>query len=608
MKLQIFNSQFSILNFLVIGMTATVGTLHAQLITNIISPDRLITWEGNVGIPGGIPERTTVYTNVLSGTSMSEVQTRLNNCPSNQVVLLTAGDYTNSGGLSVPSFVTLRGTNAIMHFTGSGYGGGDTEVGMGIYFGTSMFGSRGGGGPGGVTYNISSGYTKDSTSIVLASAPGAVTGYLMTIDQLNDTNFVSLVGQYGTSTASGRDSGARAMGQTVEITGVSGSTVTFTPPLYYTLTSGLDPEAVVFNPQVKMAGVEGFTFKCYSNGLGMVVGIGSSKHIWVTGNEFDFADRDMMRVGSSFGFEITGNYFHDSYIHGSGSYDNPVMLFEKSSAGLVQNNRFKRLHTPVMLNSGASGNVIAYNFSENTYDTVATNVMMYDYNLNHRAHPSFNLFEGNMGDQFRGDRSWGTSSHMTLFRNYGTGASYIERPFNARGELFGGYWAHQALRCFSVDSGQNYYNLVGNIALARNTPSGGVTFLAVYPDSVTYNNHLYEFNFGQSDVGTSTYPSNDCFLTVTMEGNYSGASNAVIWTTNATYTNLSAIKTLYLPGGAVTNPTWFGNLSIPAFVPSNTNTATKLSIPAGYLDATGSNPPPAGDVASLPVYPPVLRP
>lgn len=590
------------------------ASLHAQLITNIIPADRIITWEGNVGIPGGIPTITNIYTNFSAGASVTDISNALVSARSvatsnNMLVIkLGDGDFTNATGMTSSDYVALRGngSNTIYHATG-GWGGGDTEGSMAFYFGTSMFGSRGGGAPGGVTYNVSSGYTKGSQSVVLASAPGDMAGYLMTIDQLNDTNFVSLQGQYGVSDSSGRDNGARAMSQTVEITNVIGSTVYFHPPLYYTLTNALDPEAVLWDPQRKWAGLEDMTIKCYSNGIVMVIGIGSSKYCWVKNVKLDFVDRDQARIGSSFRCEWRDSYSYDSFIHGSGNYDNPIMLFEKSSGILVENNRFKRLHTPIMLNSGASGNVIGYNFSENTYDTVATNVMMYDFNSNHRAHPSFNLFEGNMGDQFRGDRSWGTSSHTIFFRNYGTGASYIERPFNQRGALFGGYWAHQALRCFSIDSGQNYYSLVGNIALARNIPSGGVTFMAVYPDSVTYNDHLYEFNYGQSDVGTSAYPSNDCYLTVVMEGNYSGASNAVIWSTNATYTNLSAIKTLYLPGGAATNPTFFGNLAIPAFDPGDTNTANKISIPAGYLDAYGSNPPAVDGGSVLPVYVPVLR-
>src|SRR5436190_22554557 len=47
----------------------------------ILTPDRVVTWQGNVGIPGGIPNRTTIYTTIPAGSTGATIQNGLNSCP-----------------------------------------------------------------------------------------------------------------------------------------------------------------------------------------------------------------------------------------------------------------------------------------------------------------------------------------------------------------------------------------------------------------------------------------------------------------------------------------------------------------------------------------------
>ena len=35
-------------------------------LAQIVPPDRLTAWQGNVGVPGGIPVRTTIYRNLVT--------------------------------------------------------------------------------------------------------------------------------------------------------------------------------------------------------------------------------------------------------------------------------------------------------------------------------------------------------------------------------------------------------------------------------------------------------------------------------------------------------------------------------------------------------------
>ena len=125
----------------------------------IVPSDRLITWKP--GIPGGIPNRSSVYTTLAAGASLSSIQT---------------GTYQIPNTLIIPSYVTLRGvgTNTILNLTGGGAAAG---VCMGLNQGSGILYSV----P--PTVSITSGYTKGSTNLVLSSASGIAVGDLVSITQ-----------------------------------------------------------------------------------------------------------------------------------------------------------------------------------------------------------------------------------------------------------------------------------------------------------------------------------------------------------------------------------------------------------------------------------------
>src|SRR5271163_3355720 len=80
-----------------------------------------IPWQGITGVEGGIPSVTTIYQTLSPGATVSQINTALANCPSNQVVFLNAGTYNLSGQvlLNGKSGVVLRGagpTNTILIF------------------------------------------------------------------------------------------------------------------------------------------------------------------------------------------------------------------------------------------------------------------------------------------------------------------------------------------------------------------------------------------------------------------------------------------------------------------------------------------------------------
>ena len=83
---------------------------HAQ---TVIDASRRIDWS-NAGVPGGIPNRTTVCAILNPGATAAQINSAIANCPSGQVVFLNAGTYNLSAQLifNNKSNVTLRGAGA----------------------------------------------------------------------------------------------------------------------------------------------------------------------------------------------------------------------------------------------------------------------------------------------------------------------------------------------------------------------------------------------------------------------------------------------------------------------------------------------------------------
>src|SRR2546427_5700107 len=83
---------------------------HAQLWSGTIDPSRAVDWS-QAGIPGGIPNRTTICATLNPGATAAQINGAIAACPSEQVVFLNAGTYNLSSGIifNNKSNVTLRG-------------------------------------------------------------------------------------------------------------------------------------------------------------------------------------------------------------------------------------------------------------------------------------------------------------------------------------------------------------------------------------------------------------------------------------------------------------------------------------------------------------------
>src|SRR5205807_9206157 len=98
-------------------LSAAPLAIHAQQWSGIIDSGRAVDWS-NAGIPGGIPNRTSICATLNPGASADQINSAIAACPGGQVVYLSAGTYNLSSGIvfSAKSNVTLRGAGASLTF------------------------------------------------------------------------------------------------------------------------------------------------------------------------------------------------------------------------------------------------------------------------------------------------------------------------------------------------------------------------------------------------------------------------------------------------------------------------------------------------------------
>ncbi|MGB6387210.1 MAG: glycosyl hydrolase family 28-related protein [Terriglobales bacterium] len=545
---------------------------HAQLWSGILDPTRAIDWS-QVGV-GGIPPRTTACSTVNpngSNDMTAAINSALSACASGQAVLLASGTFRINGNINVPANVTLRGAGAnltILDAHGSGNGVINLGSGSPNYPGVSVTG----------------GATAGSTSITVSSASGISVGTYLMITELNDSSYVSIQGGEGNCTWCDGYGGTRARGQIVEVSSVSGTTIGFTPALYSAYSQ---TPLVASMTATKYAGVE--NLQVYANNTGYVASfmLNGCAYCWVKGVESNYTDGDFVEVHYGYRDEIRDSYFSNAYGHTPGTTDSDVFIVNETSATLVENNIVERGHISIMLNWGAAGNVISYNYTEGEFDSGSPNFVTGGIS-NHGAHPQFNLLEGNVINRLEPDEIWGSSSTSTAFRNWARGTTMACNPMTGRGTVncsgSNGWWTFQGSRAISIDHLSTSYNLVGNVAgsAAQNAliayGTQQTTHVAVLQfaanrsyDSVNYN---IAFGYGEaSDSGSgtgcdgSTNPpchSINAYNTVFMHGNYTYADGAINWASGVTHT---LPPSFYLSS---TPPWWPSSLAFPAIGPDVT--------------------------------------
>ncbi len=608
-----------------------VSAVFAQKARAVYSlpASRVVNWS-TAGVIGGIPTRSTIYKTLQASTygngstdASSAINSALSSCPAGEVVLLSSGTFEIANPIKVPSSVTLRGSgpqSTILNMTGKG---------MGILFGGNMppYGTS-------ATSNsvaISSGYTKGSSSIVLSgSLSGLAAGSLLWLSEKNDSSVpVTPYGGGGDCTwCDDGLGGTRNLGQTVRVTSVSGSTVGIDPPMNTTYSGSLSPLAImVTNSPTHDAGVESLQMYDNDSGLTSNFAFEGTYNCWIENVESNYSDADQVEIDYSTHDTVADSYLHDAFVHQSGTTDSELAMRYYSTANLVQNNVFRRLHNSVLVEWGASANVTAYNYFDGNFDSGSQNVTMYPIAF-HGSHPEYNLYEGNVATMVNDDCIWGSSSDETFFRNWIVGTTLICSPVNnTRGTIsctpvgtygssgVNAWWSSQANRPIDLGYLSTADNMAGNVVGSSQLLSlMKMTKMLTWSSGVSraYEGTAYGYSLGfggggagdsgtYSNCGTSGYPGSPwCsdntqpYTTGIIQGDYSYADGSTNWAfggyTDPNSSDHTLPSSMYLSA----KPAFFGSTAFPAIGPDVTggnDTSGHVNyIPAQVCYAEGKMP------------------
>jgi len=456
------------------GSTITGGTSGSAGGTSagMLFPDRMTDWThaGVVQPDGtrGIPSRTTVCATVDAAKygdgktdATAAIQSAIDTCPDNQVVMLPAGTYLLKSAIGIKHPIVLRGAGAPA-----------TKI---VESASINVSATPGTWPGQNTLHAVdwiAGYDQGTTTITVSDASGLHVGQPVVLDQLNDTavttaGYVPLVSTagnegnvgVGVNDCASRDGlnfctdgthpVPRALMQIAQVKAVSGKQVTLDAPVYATHLASLAPQVFYWDGgNLAYAGVENLAIDAqYKDGA---ISMTFCTDCWVKGVQIEHIARGAVSLFYDLHVEIRDSYFHMNQASAPENYGIEV---DDTSQSLFENNILDALAAGIIVSWSSSGNVISYNYSIN--DSPGSQVLSQTLS-NHSVHAFMNLWEGNTVPKFVSDVIWGSASHQTLFRNRISG--YM-KPSAASGSTLwsNGNWP------IGLEAWHRDFNIIGNV-------------------------------------------------------------------------------------------------------------------------------------------------
>ena len=239
----------------------------------IIPGNRTAPWQGNVGVPGGIPARTTIWKNIVTDLGADPtghvdaapiINVALASCPANQVVYMPAGTFKIATPISAvgKSNFTLRGAGqgrTILHITTNSvpiYTSGTRPLATVERLGSNYLGA-----------------TRGSNTITLSNTSNFEVGALFSIGPNVLPTWAHNLG--------GSPDTDRTMGGMYKVRSKTATTVTFDPPLPFDF-SGINPAAVAeLNVPIQGVGHESYTINLADSAAGWGLQISSAWGCWV---------------------------------------------------------------------------------------------------------------------------------------------------------------------------------------------------------------------------------------------------------------------------------------------------------------------------------------
>jgi hypothetical protein len=575
LRLGLITSEKSAVVSLVPAAVAWLG--FAPLAPAAILPaDRATAW--SPGIPGGVPDRTTICANVNASTygngsvdASAGIQAALDGCPVGQVVQLSAGTFTVNDFVLLSKGVTLRGAGratTLQKTNGAKPGQLNVADAQPILI---IGPNRWPWSNDSTARNLTADAANGAYSVTVANASGFASGQFVILDEDNYQTgaWKPLPNRNGSPTSvtiwatdrvvwqkhnpeDGADDpfpdaitwfmrSGRPVNELKEIASVSGNAITFTTPLHIGYRTSHTAQLTRYTPpnvHVKYAGIEDLRVIGGSDGA---IRFQTAAYSWVKGVEITVWLDNGVAIQDSFRCELRDSYIHDAAwpYPGGGGY--AIGVAGASSEILIENNIVLKANKMMVGLSSGAGSVVGYNYMDDGYIGNALDWHETGINGSHMVGSHHMLFEGNESFNYDSDNTHGSSIYHTVFRNHLIG---YRRSFpgmgNARaaGLMFGSYW----------------HSFVGNVLgdPARTTTANGWA----YEDPGTpwmEKDHIWRL--GYDPTHWEQAPDPDVRKTVIREGNFDYVTNQVRWDTAPQ----TIPPSLYLTG----KPAFFGSLPWP---------------------------------------------
>lgn len=505
-----------------------VGSMYA------LPPDRGTKWAP--GVTGGIPNYTTVTSTISagSGDQGSAIQSALTSAGAaaardgiGRVVMLGPGTFNYSGALYIPSRVVLRGSGldasgamrtVLVHAPGN-----TSSIIFGLLWpwGTGVDGTA---------RNLSADAVKGAYSVTVANVAGLTAGSLVTVDEITDGP--------ATGTTLGPNDRAiyrndrhplgsnsrgwwcrdnRPISQVLEVSSVSGNTVTFKTPFHIDFRTAYQAQLINWIPApVQLAGVEDLRISGSGdpgnglNGYGVYFAI--AKDCWAARIEVDNNYGSAVQWATAHHCTLRDSYLHDTAYYGNGGAGYAVDVTRGSSDNLMENNIVIRFNKVSQFRASGGGNVFAYSYTDDGGIQWSPGWIETGIQASHYPTPHFELFEGNYSWNADGEFTEGNAIYITFFRNH---LSDVEA--NTPGWLSQG-GPHRMASAFF---GHRWYNFVGNVlgvstgnygsySTDSNSSAGNTIWRAgVFDNDQAYDSRVRE--------------------TMIRDGNFDYKSNSVSW-------------------------------------------------------------------------------
>jgi len=532
------------------GYAILAGMVSSNLVQNYrvkdalwpLAPSRTNLWQlgSTVGVVGGIPTVTTIYTNYTSSATAAQIQTGLNNCPSNQVVKLGAGVYTIGSTLTMyrSRGVVLRGTKTNgTNATILDINHDNTLLELGLYStpGTGV--------------SITNGYTKGSTNIILTSVATFAVGDLVMASQQIDTNYMG----------SSDGSNTRGVTHTCVVKAKSGNTLTIWPPITFGITYENTPLLHPLNVNsdvAAMSGLEDLIFDATGRTVAWGLFVFNNRDCWVKNVQTKNVNNYHIYTAWCANTEFTQFYAngspsyaanHSGILVGNGEVAAPgiVELVGTGNTGTaIYDCLFYKVAPGIEVNGGTSGSVFAYNYA---YDTQLSTYQGPGIDMNHSAHAMMNLYEGNVVNMLSSDGYFGSSSHDTLLRNWGQGWTQS-------------YPTDQPI-CLALFAGGRNYSAIGNVWGCTNQTIASAANVNPIPPTTPDFNTPYIHNWG-FDTPTFLVYDSGVSNTIVSHGNWDSYNKTQAWITN----DHTIPSSYYLTA----KPSWFpSDMTWPPVDPAN---------------------------------------